>query len=72
MLAAVQAPIIMMSQNRQVARDRLEADIDHEVNVRAELAVRHADERLHVIEKRLGELQSAMTRNTGTSARPSP
>ena len=34
MLAAIQAPIIMMSQNRQAARDRLEAEVDHEVNVR--------------------------------------
>jgi uncharacterized membrane protein len=53
MLAAVQAPIIMMSQNRQAARDRLEAEVDHEVNVRAELAIRQIDERLHAIEQRL-------------------
>jgi uncharacterized membrane protein len=53
MLAAIQAPIIMMSQNRQAARDRLEAEVDHEVNVRAELAIRHVDERLHAIEQRL-------------------
>jgi uncharacterized membrane protein len=39
MLAAIQAPIIMMSQNRQGARDRLEASNDYEVNVRAELAI---------------------------------
>ena len=53
MLAAIQAPIIMMSQNRQAACDRLEAEVDHEVNVRAELAIRHVDERLHAIEQRL-------------------
>ena len=53
MLAALQAPIIMMSQNRQAARDRLEAEVDHEVNVRAELAIHHVDERLHAIEQRL-------------------
>jgi uncharacterized membrane protein len=62
MLAAVQAPIIMMSQNRQASRDRLEADIDHEVNVRAELAIRHVDDRLHAIEDRIVELKSAATR----------
>jgi uncharacterized membrane protein len=39
MLAAIQAPIIMMSQNRQSARDRLDAEVDHEVNVRSELAI---------------------------------
>jgi uncharacterized membrane protein len=53
MLAAIQAPVIMMSQNRQAARDRLEAEVDHEVNVRAELAIRHVDQRLHAIEERL-------------------
>lgn len=56
MLAAIQAPILMMSQNRQSARDRLEAEIDHEVNVRAELAIGHMDERLHVTEQHLSTL----------------
>lgn len=36
-LAAVQAPIIMMSQNRQAAKDRLAARLDYEVNLRTEL-----------------------------------
>ena len=56
MLAAIQAPIILMSQKRGAARDRLEAEIDHEVNVRAELAIRHMDERLHAIEQRMPRL----------------
>jgi len=56
MLAAIQAPIILMSQKRGAKRDRLEADIDHEVNVRAELAIRQMDERLHTIEQRLKTL----------------
>jgi uncharacterized membrane protein len=55
MLAAIQAPIILMSQKRGAERDRLEADIDHEVNVRAELAIRQMDERLHEIEKLLAK-----------------
>jgi uncharacterized membrane protein len=37
MLAAIQAPIIMMSQNRQAARDRFEASKDYEVNLKAEI-----------------------------------
>lgn len=53
MLAAIQAPIIMMSQKRQATRDRIDAEVDREVNVRAELAIRQVDERLHVIEKTL-------------------
>ena len=39
MLAAFQAPIIMMSQNRQAAKDRLAAGLDYEVNIKAELAI---------------------------------
>jgi uncharacterized membrane protein len=39
MVAALQAPIIMMSQNRQSIHDRLRADMDYEVNVKAELAI---------------------------------
>ena len=38
-LAAVQAPIIMMSQNRQSAKDRVAASLDYETNLRAELDI---------------------------------
>jgi CRP/FNR family transcriptional regulator, cyclic AMP receptor protein len=38
-LAALQAPVIMMSQNRQAAKDRLKADLEYEVNLKAELEV---------------------------------
>jgi uncharacterized membrane protein len=56
MLAAVQAPIIMMSQNRQEARDRLDAEVDHEVNVRAELAIRNVHEHILHLERTISEL----------------
>lgn len=39
MLAAVQAPIILMSQNRQAEKDRLSAEHDYEVNLKAELEI---------------------------------
>lgn len=39
-LAAVQAPIIMMSQNRQALKDRLQADLDYQVNLKAEMQIR--------------------------------
>jgi uncharacterized membrane protein len=39
MLAAIQAPVIMMSQNRQAQKDRLAAALDYEVNVKAETAI---------------------------------
>ena len=45
-LAAVQAPIIMMSQNRQESRDRLRAENDYQVNLKAELEIRHLHEKL--------------------------
>lgn len=38
-LAALQAPVIMMSQNRQAAKDRMQADLDYQVNLKAELEV---------------------------------
>jgi CRP/FNR family cyclic AMP-dependent transcriptional regulator len=38
-LAALQAPVIMMSQNRQASKDRLQADLDYQVNLKAELEV---------------------------------
>lgn len=45
-LAAVQAPIIMMSQKRQEARDRIRARHDYQVNLKAELEIRHLNEKL--------------------------
>ncbi len=38
-LAALQAPVIMMSQNRQATKDRLKADLDYQINLKAELEV---------------------------------
>lgn len=61
MLAAVQAPIIMMSQNRQSARDRLDAEIDHEVNVRAELSIQSVHERIQTLEKKLDEANKLLS-----------
>jgi uncharacterized membrane protein len=46
MLAAIQAPIIMMSQNRQAAKDRLQATHDYEVNLKAELEIRLLHDKL--------------------------
>ena len=46
MLAAIQAPVIMMSQNRQAAKDRLAASLDYEVNLRAELEILRLHEKI--------------------------
>ncbi len=45
-IAALQAPIIMMSQNRQETRDRLRAQNDYKVNLKAELEIRHLHEKV--------------------------
>jgi uncharacterized membrane protein len=50
-LAAIQAPIILMSQNRQEARDRLRSEHDYQVNLKAELEIRHLHEKLDVLLK---------------------
>jgi uncharacterized membrane protein len=39
MVAALQAPVILMSQNRQAARDRLAASLDYEINLKAEVEI---------------------------------
>ncbi|EGB14816.1 protein of unknown function DUF1003 [Pseudodesulfovibrio mercurii] len=50
LLAAIQAPIIMMSQNRQEDKDRARAENDYKVNLKAELEIRHLHEKLdHLI-----------------------
>ncbi len=45
-LAAIQAPIIMMSQNRQEAKDRIRSEHDYQVNLKAELEIRHLHEKV--------------------------
>jgi uncharacterized membrane protein len=60
-LAALQAPIIMMAQNRQAARDRAQADQDFRVNLKAEIAIMNLHEKvdhlLHTQWEHLLELQ---------------
>lgn len=60
-IAAIQAPIIMMSQRRQEAKDRLRSLNDYRVNLKAELEIRHLHEKLdHLVTRqwqRLAEIQ---------------
>jgi len=60
-LAAIQAPIIMMSQKRQEAKDRLRSENDFRVNLKAELEIRHLHEKIdHILTRqweRLAEIQ---------------
>jgi uncharacterized membrane protein len=48
-LAAIQAPVIMMSQNRQEAKDRIRAEHDYRVNLKAELEIRHLNAKLDLL-----------------------
>ena len=83
-LAALQAPVIMMSQNRVEARDRERAEQDYQINLKAELEIRHLHEKLdhllHQHGERLLEIQTIQTellrqlvdrRDGGVPARPS-
>jgi len=60
-LAAMQAPIIMMSQNRQAAKDRISSRHDYQINLKAELEIRHLHEKVdHLLShqwERLVEIQ---------------
>ena len=59
MIAAIQAPIILMSQNRQAHKDRLIAEHDYEVNLKAELEILTLHEKMDLLrEKQWSELIS--------------
>jgi len=75
-LAAIQAPIIMMSQNRQEAKDRLRAEHDYQVNLKAEIEIRqlhikldqlinHSWQRLLEIQQIQTDIMKDMTRKPG-------
>jgi uncharacterized membrane protein len=53
MLAAIQAPVIMMSQNRQDQKDRMRSEMDYQVNVRAEIEIQSLSQRLGLIVDKL-------------------
>jgi len=64
-LAAIQAPVILMSQNRQEAKDRMRSEHDYLVNLKAELEIRSLHEKMdHLLMKqwqRLLEIQEVQT-----------
>ena len=62
MLAALQAPVIMMSQNRQDKKDRLRSELDFDVNRRAESEIQNLSRKLNLMTDQLGDLDD-MLRN---------
>ena len=66
MLAAVQAPVIMMSQNRQESRDRLRSEHDYEINLKAELEIQQLRDKLELLaDKQWQELLALQSEQIG-------
>jgi uncharacterized membrane protein len=62
MLAAVQAPIIMMSQNRQDKKDRVRSEMDFDVNRRSESEIQRLAEKLHLIGDKIDDVEDLLRR----------
>ncbi len=60
MLAAIQAPVIMMSQNRQDQKDRVRSELDFDVNRRAETEIQGLSNKLRSIDERIEDLADLM------------
>jgi len=60
MLAALQAPVIMMSQNRQDTKDRLRGELDYDVNRRAESEIQGLAHKLNLIQDKIADLDEAV------------
>jgi CRP/FNR family transcriptional regulator, cyclic AMP receptor protein len=60
MLAAIQAPVIMMSQNRQDEKDRVRGELDFEVNRRAESEIQGLARKLHLLDEKMGDLRDLL------------
>jgi CRP/FNR family transcriptional regulator, cyclic AMP receptor protein len=60
MLAAIQAPVIMMSQNRQDKKDRVRSELDYEVNRRAESEIQGVARKLNLLDDKLGDVEDLL------------
>ncbi|MGA8011468.1 MAG: DUF1003 domain-containing protein [Candidatus Acidiferrales bacterium] len=60
MLAAIQAPVIMMSQNRQDTKDRLRGELDYDVNRRAESEIQGLSHKLNLLSDKLGDVEDLL------------
>ncbi len=62
MLAAIQAPVIMMSQNRQDKKDRLRGELDYDVNRRAETEIQGLSQKLNLLGDKLEDMEELLRR----------
>jgi CRP/FNR family cyclic AMP-dependent transcriptional regulator len=60
MLAAIQAPVIMMSQNRQDTKDRVRGELDYDVNVRAESEIQTLSNKLNLLADKIGDVDDLL------------
>jgi len=65
MLASIQAPVIMMSQNRQDTKDRLRSELDFEVNRRAESEIQTLSGKLNLLTDKLGDIDDMLRERKG-------
>jgi uncharacterized membrane protein len=69
MLAAIQAPVIMMSQNRQDKKDRLRSELDFDVNRRAESEIQGLSRKLNMLDEKIDDLTNLARRKPVTDGR---
>jgi CRP/FNR family cyclic AMP-dependent transcriptional regulator len=60
MLAAIQAPVIMMSQNRQDTKDRVRGELDYDVNLRAESEIQNLSSKLNLLTDKIGDVDDLL------------
>ncbi len=62
MLAAIQAPVIMMSQNRQDKKDRVRGELDYDVNRRSEAEIQGLAQKLNLLGDKMGDVEDLLRR----------
>jgi CRP/FNR family transcriptional regulator, cyclic AMP receptor protein len=65
MLASIQAPVIMMSQNRQDMKDRLRGELDYDVNRRAAVDIQGLARKLNVVTEKIDDLEEMIREKPG-------
>jgi uncharacterized membrane protein len=68
MIAAIQAPVIMMSQNRQDKKDRLRSELDFDVNRRAESEIQNLSRKLNLVSDKLCDLDDTLREKLPSAA----
>jgi CRP/FNR family transcriptional regulator, cyclic AMP receptor protein len=72
MLAAIQAPVIMMSQNRQDKKDRLRSELDFDVNRRAESEIQNLSRKLNLVTEKLCDVDDLLRERRNSVADSGP